>query len=41
MDYDEYDYQPNGRGRSTGWEILPIWLYLVRNLTAKNRKCQT
>jgi len=32
MDYDEYTYQPNGRGRSSGWEILPIWLYLVRNL---------
>lgn len=35
MDYDEYPYQPNGRGRSSGWEILPIWLYLVRNLTSK------
>lgn len=36
MDYDEYAYRPNGRGRPTGWEILPIWLYLVRNL-ASNR----
>ncbi|GAB7331931.1 hypothetical protein MBLNU13_g03853t1 [Cladosporium sp. NU13] len=34
MDYDEYAYQPNGRGRPTGWEILPIWLYLTAAMSA-------
>ncbi|KAM0708999.1 hypothetical protein Q7P35_003035 [Cladosporium inversicolor] len=34
MDYDEYPYQPNGRGRSSGWEILPIWLYLTAAMSA-------
>jgi hypothetical protein len=36
MDYD-YDYDPNAKDHSAPWEILPIWLYLVCSLTAREQ----